>query len=294
MMRLGRIAYVNCFPVYGAIDRAIVPVGAELVTGTPTELNGLLAAGELDVSVVSTVEYARNAGAYHLLPDLAISCDGPVRSVVLLSRREAPDLDGATILVSESSRTSAYLLDLLCQEFWGISPTFVPARTEPGDIAALETLPHDAVLVIGDAALLLAAKGGYANQYDLGAEWKRWTGLPFVFAVWAARRNGGRTPDPHFTHHSSRAGPDRLRLSDVGDVHRSLLASKKWGLDHVAELAQEAARSTGLEERRCFEYLSDLDYALTYKHLEGLTSFFRRLAARGLVQDGSLSFLSVA
>ena len=62
----------------------------------------------------------------------------------------------------------------------------------------------------------------------------------------------------------------------------------------MVELAQEAACHTGLEERRCLEYLSGLDYALTYKHLEGLTSFFRRLAARGMVQDGSLSFLSVA
>ncbi len=78
-MRLGRIGYINCYPVYGAIDRGLVPVEAELVTGTPTDLNGLLAAGELDISVVSAVEYARNADAYHLLPDLAVSCDGPVR-----------------------------------------------------------------------------------------------------------------------------------------------------------------------------------------------------------------------
>ncbi|MHC4448453.1 MAG: MqnA/MqnD/SBP family protein, partial [Planctomycetota bacterium] len=60
-MRVGRIGYINCHPVYGAIDRGIVPVEAELVTGTPAELNGLLAAGELDVAVVSAVEYARNA-----------------------------------------------------------------------------------------------------------------------------------------------------------------------------------------------------------------------------------------
>ncbi len=293
-MRLGRIAYVNCCPVYGAIDREMVSVDAELVTGTPSELNGLLAAGELEVSVVSTVEYARNAGAYHLLPDLAISCDGPVRSVALFSHREARELNGATVLVSESSRTSAYLLDLLCQEVWRISPTFVQARTEPCDIDALESLPHDGVLVIGDAALLLAAKGSYAHQYDLGAEWKKWTGLPFVFAVWAARRSRQKNAGKFHGHHDGKGGPERGYLRDVGDVHNSLLASREWGLTHLDELASDAARNTGLAEHRCIEYLSGLDYALTYKHLEGLTSFFRRLAARGLVQDGSLSFLSVA
>src|SRR5207244_862660 len=73
-MRVGRIGYINCYPVYGAIDRGVapLPVPAELVTGTPSELNDLLAAGELDVSVVSAVEYARHARDYILLPDLAI------------------------------------------------------------------------------------------------------------------------------------------------------------------------------------------------------------------------------
>ncbi|MGH7753757.1 MAG: MqnA/MqnD/SBP family protein, partial [Gemmatimonadales bacterium] len=84
-MRLGRIPYINCYPVYQAIDRGVVTVPAELVTGTPAELNDLLVAGELDVSVISAVEYARHARDLLLLPDLAVSCDGPVRSVALFS-----------------------------------------------------------------------------------------------------------------------------------------------------------------------------------------------------------------
>ena len=103
-MRLGRIPWINAYPVYGAVDRGLVPVPAELVTGTASELNDLLAAGELDVSVVSAVEYARNAAAYHLLPDLAISCDGPVHSVALFSRRPvARSLSGAHIVLSNAS-----------------------------------------------------------------------------------------------------------------------------------------------------------------------------------------------
>src|SRR5437660_1870513 len=190
-MRIGRIGYINCAPVYGAIDRGIVslPHGAELVTGTPAELNDLLVAGELDVSVISAVEYARHAKDLVLLPELAISCDGPVRSVALFSRRTVGQLDGRTVLLSASSRTSVALLELLCGDVWKVRPHFAEARAEAGDLDALEGLPHDAVLVIGDAALLLAARHAYPHRYDLGEEWKRWTGMPFVFAVLAARRS---------------------------------------------------------------------------------------------------------
>ena len=275
-MRIGRIGYINCAPVYGAIDRGIVtlPAGTELVTGTPAELNDLLVAGELDVSVISAVEYARHAKELLLLPDLAISCDGPVRSVALFSKRPVGRLDGRTVLISASSRTSVALLELLCKDLWKVAPKLAEARAEAQDLDALAALPHEAVLVIGDAALALAARGTYPHRYDLGTEWKQWTGLPFVFAVWAARR-----------------------ATDPGAVqrgHKSLLASRAWGLAHLDLLAEDAAGATGVPLAACREYLGGLDYAFTYKHLAGLTDFFRRLAAEGIVPDGSLQFLQVA
>jgi chorismate dehydratase len=273
-MRLGRIGYINCAPVYGAIDRGLVSVPAELVTGTPAELNDLLVAGELDVSVISAVEYARHAKELVLLPDLAISCDGPVRSVALFSRQPVSRLDGQTILLSASSRTSVALLELLCRDVWKITPKFAEARAEAQDLDALAALPHEAVLVIGDAALALAARGSYPHRYDLGDEWKRWTGLPFVFAVWAARRV---------------ANPAAVRRG-----HAALVASRDWGLAHLDELAADAARASGVPIAACREYLRGLDYAFSDKHLAGLTEFFRRLAAEGLVPQGSLQFLQVA
>lgn len=273
-MRLGRIPYVNCLPVYGAIDRGLEPVEATLVTGTAADLNDLLAAGELQVSVVSAVEYARNAAAYHLLPDLAISCDGPVHSVLLFSRRPVADLGNATILLTASSRTSVLLLDLLCRHRWGVSPRTATVRAEAGDLATLQGLPHDAVLVIGDAALHLAASGRYPVVVDLGAAWREWTGLPFVFAVWAARRDADHR--------------------QAARIHAALLRSRAWGLEHLDLLARQAADQTGIALETCRAYLGDLDYALSYRHLAGLTDFFRRLAQDGLVPDGSLSFLSAA
>ena len=112
-MKIGRIPYINCYPVYGAIDRGIVPLDAELVDGVPTDLNRRMGAGQLDMSVVSAVEYARDSDRYLLLPDLAISCDGPVRSVMLFSRRPAAELGSRSVIVSRSSMTSVALLELL-------------------------------------------------------------------------------------------------------------------------------------------------------------------------------------
>lgn len=273
-IRLGRIPWINCYPVYGAIDRSIVPVDAEVVTGTAAELNDLLAAGELDLSVVSAVEYARNAVAYHLLPDLAISCDGPVRSVALFSRRPVHELDGATVLRTASSRTSVLLLELLCRHRWKVRPKFATVRAESTDLTALAGFPHEAVLVIGDAALVLAAERRYPYMTDLGLAWKEWTGLPFVFAVWAARRDADHQA--------------------IQRVHQALLQSRQWGLANLAELSRAASLVTGIDEAATAAYLGDLDYALSYRHLAGLTDFFRRLAQDGLVPDGSLSFITAA
>ncbi len=122
-MRLGRIPWINALPVNAAMDHGIVPSPAIVVSATAAELNDLLAAGELDLSVISAVEYARDAASYHLLPDLAISCDGPVQSVTLFSKRPLDALDGATVLRTASSRTSLLLLELLCRHVWKVPRT---------------------------------------------------------------------------------------------------------------------------------------------------------------------------
>src|SRR6476620_5670984 len=179
-MRVGRIPYINCYPVYGAVDRHVVSLDAELVDGVPTALNHAMAAGTLDVSVISAVEYARDAARYLLLPDLAISCDGPVRSVMLFSRAPAESLGAARVLVSRSSMTSVALLGLLFEHVWKAKPVFVPADAEITDLAHAHPEAHSARLIIGDAALLLSSGASelakdYPYVYDLGAVWKEWT-----------------------------------------------------------------------------------------------------------------------
>src|SRR5215831_19813009 len=183
-MRVGRIPYINCYPVYGGIDRGVVPMPGALVDGVPTELNQAMAAGELDVSVISAVEYARDATKYLLLPGLSICSDGPVRSVVLFSKRPAAELHGRRVLVSRSSMTSVVLLELLFTNVWDAKPAFVPSDAELADVGRFGDEEHDARLVIGDAALHLWSRlrspesvsgdstlNQYRFAYDLGSEW---------------------------------------------------------------------------------------------------------------------------
>ena len=284
-MRVGRIPYINCYPVYGAIDAGVVHLDGDLVTGVPTALNAMMAKGQLDVSVVSAIEYARASQRYLLLTDLAISCDGPVRSVLLLSKVPAPELGGRRVMVSRSSMTSVALLELLFDNVWHTRPEFVPGDAELTDVEHFDDEAHEARLVIGDAALLLGTRLGAGSQatrpaspfafaYDLGHEWKRWTALPFVFAVWVAQRT---------------TSVDRALA-----VHASLIESRGWGLQHLDRLAERAAEASGVDAGICREYLSGLDYGLSYPHLAGLTEFFRRLVAVGRVPDGTLAFLPSA
>jgi chorismate dehydratase len=278
-MRVGRIPYINCYPVYGAIDRGIVQLRAELVSGVPTVLNHGMAAGTLDVSVISAVEYARDTRRYLLLPDVSISCDGPVRSVMMFSRRPAQELDGCRVLVSRSSMTSVVLLELLFEQVWKSRPVFIPADAEISDLARTGREAHDARLIIGDAALMLTSGASdlakhYPHAYDLGQEWKRWTGLPFVFAVWVAQRSAP--------------------VAEALAVHAGLIGSRDWGLAHLEQLAAQAAVATGVSKPKALEYLSGLDYGLRYEHLAGLTTFFGKLAASGRVPNGSLAFLPAA
>lgn len=282
-MRVGRIPYINCFPVYGAVDRGIVPLDATLVDGVPTALNRMMREGALDVSVVSAVEYARDWERYLLLPDLAISCDGPVRSVMLFSTEPAESLTGKRVLVSRSSMTSVHLLELLFEHVWKAHPEFVPGDAEADALSRDGAGDVAARLVIGDAALMLQSADhplakahgqAYPHVYDLGSEWKTWTGLPFVFAVWVAQRTAP--------------------VAEALNVHASLIASRDWGLAHLPELSAQAARSTGVPVAECRHYFDGLDWRLGLPDLDGLTEFFRRLELAGRVPRGKLAFLPAA
>ncbi|MDQ3875754.1 MAG: menaquinone biosynthesis protein, partial [Actinomycetota bacterium] len=164
-VRLGRISYVNMAPVFFRLNAEV-----EEVAGVPTELNRRLLEGELDLAPIPSIEYARNANRLRLLPRLCVSSEGAVDSIQLVSRVRLERI--RSVAVTPESATSAALTRVLLPE---------------AEHVALGA-EADAKLLIGDAALKSAFEDP-TPHYDLGRLWLERTGLPMVFAVWAA-------PDP--------------------------------------------------------------------------------------------------
>ncbi|MFQ5847323.1 MAG: menaquinone biosynthesis protein [Candidatus Methylomirabilales bacterium] len=260
--RVGKVRYINCEPVYYGMEEGAVEAGCDLVEGTPAELNRMLERGDLDVSVISSVAYARAPGRFRLLPDLAIACDGAVGSVLCLSRLPLQELDGQSVLITRESLTSVYLLRLLLQRGYGVAPVYLQ-----GDVS--EELPPKVVagLLIGDPALRAGHACRYPHQLDLGEGWKSLTGLPFVFAFWGVRED--------FYH----AHPERTR-----ELHRALLASKAYSLGRAEALSVAVHRRVGISEEACLNYFrKQLSFDLTPGHLEGFTEFLASPELDGVV-----------
>ena len=137
------------------------------------------------------------------LPDISIASRGPVLSVTLFSR--VPWSAIRTVALDEGSRTSAALAQVLLRKRHGVAPAVVPL---PLDRTA-EDVAADAVLLIGDRAMR-ACLPGFAHAYDLGQEWHDWTGLPFVYAVWAVREGVDLGPVEAALHEAKRRGLDRV------------------------------------------------------------------------------------
>jgi predicted solute-binding protein len=248
-MKIAAAPFLNTRPLIYGLG------GLDVEFCSPAEGARRLAESLVDIALLPVAAFARQ-GDLVAAPGVCIGAKHEVASVLLVADRPMEELD--TIALDSSSRTSVALLRILLAAR-GLKPKL---QVRPS--------PTENALIIGDAAL--RAKGKYV--YDLAGEWRKLTGLPFVFAVWAARR----TADP----------------AAVRAIHEALLAARAWGLAHLDVLAERATRATGVPSDECRAYFAGLDYALSYKHLAGLTDFFRRLAAQGIVPDGSLQFLQVA
>lgn len=241
-LRLGSIQYLNSLPVDLGFVKNIVPIKAEPFLGVPAVLNQELLEGRLDISPISAFWYAKNSEHLSLLPDLSISSESGVMSVLLFSRYPLRELAGRKVGVTSEGRTTPILFQILCQKFFQFKPLLSELSGDWRDFPK----EHDAMLIIGDDALkmrerLKNAPGIY--RIDLAEEWKRLTGMPFVFAVWAVRK-------------------DVLRESSeaVREVFESILASKRWGLSHLSEVIAEAQTKSGLSKQVLQEYFSSLSY----------------------------------
>ncbi|MEU8568584.1 menaquinone biosynthesis protein [Streptomyces pathocidini] len=257
--RVGHIQFLNCVPLYWGLARTGTLLDLELSKDSPERLSEQLVRGELDIAPITLVEFLRNADDLVAFPDLAVGCDGPVMSCVIVSQVPLEQLHHARVALGSTSRTSVRLAQLLLAERYGIEPDYY---TCPPDLGVMMQEAQAAVL-IGDAALrasLHDAPRLGLQVHDLGRMWKDWTGLPFVFAVWATRRDYlAREP------------------RTVREVHEAFLASRDLSLEEVGKVAEQAARWETFDAELLERYFTTLDFRFGTQQLAGVTEFARRV-----------------
>jgi chorismate dehydratase len=256
-IRVGAVSYLNAKPLYyGLCD--IAPY-VRLTMDVPSRLAEQLAAGELDVALIPSVEYLRGTGRdYEIIPGFAIAARGPVRSVKLFSRVPWEQVD--RLALDAGSRTSQVLARIWLDAAHGVRPSRVEEL--PLLVPALESTA-DAVLVIGDRAMRVPHEPFHA-VVDLAEAWHQLTGLPFVFAFWVAR--GG---------------------VDLGELPTALAQSRAMGLEQAGSLARMHGLRLGLDFATCYDYLTRiLSYDLGEPELAGLMRFAAMAARLGLAPEG--------
>jgi len=202
-----------------------------------------LAAGSAEIGLVPVIEAKRQG--LDMVPGLGIACNGPVRSILLVSHVPAPEI--RTIAVDCSSRTSVALTELVLRERFGVTPEMIPHG--PQLEAMLESA--DAGLLIGDPALRFHPDELPYHVYDLGQEWKWMTGLPMVFAVWAAK---SEVIDP--------------------EVVSILQASSRFGQQSMEQIIAEESPRRGFSQKLVRQYLTHyIHFDLTAEYERGMKRF---------------------
>ena len=228
MIRLGRISYVNMAPVFFRLE-----LDVEEIVGVPTELNRMTVGGQIDLAPISSIEYARNASHLRILPQLCVSSEGAVDSIQLVSRTPLEQV--RTVAVTPESATSVVLTKVLLPD-----AQHVPLGEEA-----------EAKLLIGDAALKSAFEDP-TPHYDLGRLWRERTGLPMVFAVFAA-------PEP---------------VADgLAELEDALVASVRLARAEPEQLAQEASERYGYPAGFLARYFEKLRYRFGPRERAGLITF---------------------
>ncbi len=262
-LSLGIVPYLNVLPLLEGLD-ADFPE-KNWIRATPRELAGLLRTGEVDLAVVSTFEGIRGSQDYTLVPQAAIGSDGPVRSVCLYSKVPLSRIQ--RVLLDYSSLTSSHLIRILLTELFGLAPEYENSSEPIGVDFDWHGDPHDAIAVIGDVALRWERQFPYV--LDMGAAWKRLTGLPFVFAGWWVR--------PGLT----------LRPDEMDAFRRA----RRLGQRRIPAIVNRLPESTLSEfggTRNLVDYLANsIRFELNTAELESLDLFRKKLISHGLLNSGT-------
>lgn len=178
-LRLTAVSYLNTKPFIYGLFRSPVSEQIELSLNIPSVCAQKLANGEADLALAPVAILPQLREAF-LVSDFCIGASGPVKTVCIFSEKPLEQI--TRIYLDYHSKTSAALAPILCKEYWGINPEFVPATAG----FEQQIKGNTAGLVIGDRAIGLGNR--FPFVYDLGEAWVKWTGLPFVFAAWVSTR----------------------------------------------------------------------------------------------------------
>ena len=247
-----RIPYANAAPFYALWADAPFAV-RNLV---PRELGREAEAGTVDMGLMAAGDFLRLGNRFELLAPMGVSCRGAVKSVLLFSRRPANALAGATISVTPETSTSVRLLRLLLSVRRGLSDVRFVRGLEPSQA--------DGLLLIGDRAMRTRNRPpeGFVHTLDLGADWLEWTGLPFVYAVWAVRA----ALEPTLRH----------------ELREFLEASLAAGLASLPDVAREQTEP-GWTTDEVEAYLRQFQYRFGPAELEGLERYRTLLTEHGFL-----------
>lgn len=243
-LRLSVVQYLNTVPLIWGMLHGLQKDRFDLKLTVPSGCADAIAGCQADVGIVPSIEYQRIEDV-RIIPGLSIASKFEVKSVVLLSKK--PLAEVKTVALDQSSRTSVALVQILLQKFYCQEVDFLSAAPDPA--AMLKRA--DAALLIGDPALTY--KGPRAEVYDLAREWRKFTGLPFVFAVWMGHQGANLSRSRH-----------------------DFAASRDFGLAHVDDIAAEYAPLLGLSPSFVRVYLTrNIDYSLDEENLQGLKLFYK-------------------
>lgn len=267
-IRLGQVDYINCLPVYHSLEEGPLPLDLELVRGTPSALNKLFFAGQLDCTPLSSIEYARNRDRCVIVPGLCIAAGGRVASILLFSRLPVTELEGKTVALTTSSATSVAMLRILLEHYFHVDVHYVSEAPELGTMLSRA----EAALLIGDDALrahigVRTSPGGVIVT-DLGETWKQFTGDPFVYALWVVR---------------SAFAVEHPRLT--GRLAASLKEARETGAADLAVVRAKAVKRTGLPDDVVEDYFRTIKLDFDPIYRRALTNFYDWAYKSGLTEE---------
>jgi chorismate dehydratase len=258
-VKLGFINYTNTVPVYYGILTGKINFEGHIIKDIPGKLNRMLKEGELHISPVSSIEYARHHEDYYLLKNFCINSTGYVKSVLLVSKNPIEEMNGKIIGLTPASETSRALLKILFSDYFKIKPLYTDLKKP-----TLTEEVVDGALLIGDDALNFK-NPSYPYSFDLGDLWKKNTDMPVVFAVWAVRKDFA----------------DNYPQS-VREVEELLSASYEYGLNNKEGIIEFAKSICAEPDCTYKDYFRHLGYNFTEEKRKALLFFYEKASRLGL------------